>query len=200
MAATPAPGAKSQKVAILLIVGGLLLVVGTLLPFAKVELSIPGIQETSETSGGLDTDDGKVFLGLGIALVLFGGIVWAASGSALRRTFSIISLLLGAFSLLAVIIDITGSEEALLEELGIASADLAGLEYSNGIGLYVVLVGSVLAVLGALLGTFARKSPEGGVPAYAAAPPAPGGPEATTAAAPAQPTSEPPPGTSPPAT
>jgi hypothetical protein len=169
----------------LTILGGVAMAIGAILPFAKVEageLPIP-----SQTVGGLDTADGKLFLGVGIALIVLGVLIWMARSRGLRVVAAVLALLAAGFMLYAAIIDITGIEDESLDAIAEAGAaqtagvsveqvrdalDQFNVSVKTGIGLYIVLVGSAIGAVGGLLGLLAKR-PE---PVMPAAPPPPGAP------------------------
>jgi hypothetical protein len=174
----------------LTILGGVLMAIGAILPFAKVEagdLPIP-----SQTVGGLDTADGKLFLGVGIALLVFGGLLWMSRSRGLRITAAVLTMLAAGFMLYAAIVDITGIEDESLDAIAEAGAaqtagisveqvrdalDEFNVSVNTGIGLYIVLIGSAIGVIGglwALLGSLGSK-PE---PVMPPVPPPPGPPPA----------------------
>jgi hypothetical protein len=176
---------RPTAAAAITVLGGLVMAVGALLPFAKLEsgdLPIP-----AQTVGGLDTADGKLFLGVGIGLVVLGALIWMARSAALRRVAAVLVILGAGFMLYAAVVDITGIEDESLDAIAEAGAAQtpgvsveqvrAALEQFNvsintGIGLYVVLGGSAIGVIGGLLGLLARR-PE---PVLPAAPPPPAPP------------------------
>ena len=146
------------------------------------ELPIP-----SQSVGGLDTADGKLFLGVGIALIVFGVLTWMARSRGLRVAAAVLTIVGAGFMLYAAIIDITGIEDESLDAIAEAgAAQTAGVSVeqvrealnqfnvsvNTGVGLYVVLVGSAIGVVGGLLGLLAKR-PE---PIMPAAPPPPAPP------------------------
>lgn len=165
--------------------GGLLMAIGALLPFAKVEagdLPIP-----AQTVGGLDTPDGKLFLGVGIGLVVLGALIWMAKSRAPRMVAAVLTIVAAGFMLYAAVVDITGIEDESLDAIAEAGAsqtagvsveqvrnalDQFNVSITTGIGLYVVLGGAAIAVVGGLLSLMA-KQPE---PMMPAPPPPPGPP------------------------
>lgn len=171
----------------LTILGGVLMAIGAILPFAKVEageLPIP-----SQTVGGLDTADGKLFLGVGIALLVLGALLWVGRSRGLRMTAAVLTVLAAGFMLYAAIVDITGIEDESLDAIAEAGAaqtagvsveqvrnalDEFNVSVNTGIGLYIVLLGSAVGVVGGLLGLLA-KAP---APVMPPAPPPPGPPPA----------------------
>lgn len=167
------------------ILGGVAMAIGAVLTFAKLDVGQLPIDARS--IGGLDTPDGKLFLGVGIALVVLGGLMWIATSAALRRVAAVLAILGAAFMGYAAIVDVTGIEDESLDAIAEAGAATtpgvsveqvrAALEQFNvsidpGIGLYVVLAGAALGVIGGVLGLLAKR-PE---PALPAAPPPPGPP------------------------
>jgi hypothetical protein len=164
------------------ILGGVAMAIGAVLTFAKLDVGELPIDARS--IGGLDTPDGKLFLGVGIALVALGGLMWIAASAALRRVAAVLAILGAAFMLYAAIVDITGIEGESLDAIAEAGAATtpgvsveqvrAALEQFNvsidpGIGLYIVLAGAALGVIGGVLGLLAKR-PE---PMLPAAPPPP---------------------------
>ena len=175
--------------AAIMVLGGVAMALGAVLTFAKVDVGQLPIDARS--IGGLDTPDGKLFLGVGIALVVLGGLMWIATSAALRRVAAVLAILGSAFMLYAAIIDITGIEDESLDAIAEAGAATtpgvsveqvrAALEQFNvsidpGIGLYIVLGGAALGVIGGVLGLLAKR-PE---PMLPAAPPPPGPPPPPT--------------------
>ena len=171
------------------ILGGVAMALGAVLTFAKLDVGQLPIDARS--IGGLDTPDGKLFLGVGIALVVLGGLMWIATSAALRRVAAVLAILGAAFMLYAAIVDITGIEDESLDAIAEAGAATtpgvsveqvrAALEQFNvsidpGIGLYIVLGGAALGVIGGVLGLLAKR-PE---PMLPAAPPPPGPPPPPT--------------------
>lgn len=167
------------------VLGGVAMALGAVLTFAKLDVGQLPIDARS--IGGLDTPDGKLFLGVGIALVVLGGLMWIATSAALRRVAAVLAILGSGFMLYAAIVDITGIEDESLDAIAEAGAATtpgvtveqvrAALEQFNvsikpGIGLYIVLAGAALGVIGGVLSLLAKR-PE---PALPAAPPPPGPP------------------------
>lgn len=169
----------------LMVLGGVAMALGAVLTFAKLDVGELPIDARS--IGGLDTPDGKLFLIVGIALVVLGGLMWIATSAALRRVAAVLAILGAGFMLYAAIVDITGIEDESLDAIAEAGAATtpgvsveqvrAALEQFNvsispGIGLYIVLAGAALGVISGVLALLAKR-PE---PALPAAPPPPGPP------------------------
>jgi hypothetical protein len=178
---------RPSAAAAMTILGGLLMAIGALLPFAKVEAG--DLPIASQTVGGLDTADGKLFLGVGIALVVLGAFLWVGRARGLRMTAAVLTILAAGFMLYAAIVDITGIEDESLDAIAEAGAaqtpgisvdqvrealDQFNVSVSTGIGLYIVLIGSAIAVIGGVLALLAKR-PE---PVMPPAPPPPGPPPA----------------------
>lgn len=120
--------------------GGLLVVVGSILPFVAGSAGGPF---EGQTSSGLRYADGKFDLGVGIGLmviaVLIRGLRLTLFGT---RILSVIATVAAAIILYATIVDV---------------ADVAELpEVDVGLGLYSVMVGSAFALIGGVLGLIAR--------------------------------------------
>jgi hypothetical protein len=133
-------GSRSTSGVALTGLGGLLLVIGSILPFIAGSAGGPF---EGETSSGLRFPRGKVDLGVGIALVLIAVLI-----QALRLTlFS--TRILG-------IVAVVGSAIVLYWTIRDVS-DLSKLpEVDVGTGLYVVLAGGVIGVAGGVLSLLAR--------------------------------------------
>jgi len=186
--------------------GGILMILGTLLPFLSVSAGASGLP--TESVSGLDTPDGKLFLGVGVAIAVFGLVILLTRG-AIPKIMGVLAVLAGGFMLVAGIIDLTGLGEEGLRSLadtaaeetpGVTSDQIlqilrqVGVSVNAGIGLYVVLVGSLISLIGGLWAIFSRTAV---LPPPAPTPPVPGTTwtEPVGAAAPAgEPAPPPPPG------
>lgn len=156
---------KSPLAPVATVVGGALLAIGSLLAFAKVEGTVLE-QPISQNISGLDTPDGKIFLGVGIGILVLGAILFALSGPA-RRVVAALVVLAGGFMTYAAVIDLTGLEDDI-------PAEFAGtVSVSAGIGLYLILGGAIIATIGGLLGAFGSA---GGAAAPSMPPPPPAAP------------------------
>lgn len=150
MATTPRSIDRKQSAVVAtlgpLAAGGLLLVVGSLLTFATADIAGFG----SVGINGLDTDDGKLFLGVGVALLVIAAVVWISRSATSRRIFGGIATLAASFMVVAAIMDVTTLEDDIPEALA------ADISVSAGIGLYLVLAGAVIATLGGVQILFGR--------------------------------------------
>jgi hypothetical protein len=144
--------------------GGLLMVIGAILPFVTGSAGGPF---EGESLGGLSTPDGKLYLGVGIALLVFAVLIWQVAAGTARLAFGILTILAAGFMVYAGIVDIS--------QVGDQP------EVDIGIGLYVVLAGSIVGVIGGVLSLTGRG-------AASAAPP----PPAASMTPPSEPPAEPP--------
>jgi hypothetical protein len=138
--------------------GGLLLVIGSILPFLAGSAGGPF---EGQTSSGLRFPRGKVDLGVGIGLVLIAVLI-----RALRLTlFS--TRILGVVAVVGAAIIVYWSVRDVSDVSKLPEVDV-------GTGLYVVLVGGIIGLVGGVLSLIAREttSPVGSVP-EPARPPAP---------------------------
>ena len=130
-----------NKGGVALLVGGVLIIIATFLTF--VTLKGPGGEE-SFTAGDAE-EAAPYYFAAGIALIA--GIVAfldKSGGRAVGKIFAVIAILgVGFFGLYASIVDITDIESFAPEG--------SGVEASTGLGAYIALVGSVVAIIGAVL-------------------------------------------------
>lgn len=195
---TTARPAGAVRAGFVTMAGGILMVLGTFLAFVRVTTSFPGVP--TQSVSGLDTDDGKLFLGFGIGIAVIGLIILLTRG-VLPRVLGVLAVLAGGFMGVAGIIDLTSfGDEALREVAAAAAAETPGataeqvfqlfqqlgVSLSPGIGLYIVLGGAFIAVIGGLWAILTRTSA-----AVPAAPPPPGTGSGRTAGGTAPPPSEP---------
>ena len=148
---TPFAAATGQKPArpavpvgsVLLIVGGALLIVGSFLNWFTVQ----GTKYNGFSGSGSDTKDGPVFVFLGVLALGFGIAQLLA-----RRVLAvaILAVVFAAFALLAAIADIGDVGDA------IDFADAVGISASRGPGLWIILLGSLVA-LGGGIATVAKR-------------------------------------------
>lgn len=133
-------GSKPKPAVLAQAIGGVFLIIGSLLPFFSISAG-----GQSESFGGMDTEDGKYYLSFGIIFLIFAAVLMMSKGRTMKKVFGILGILLGAFSTYAAFIDITGSSDEVTA---------LGFDYSTGIGLYIVALGSILALIGALMAVF----------------------------------------------
>ena len=147
--------------AIVAIAGGVLLAVGSFLPWAEVSGS-----GESVTANGLDGSDGFITLAAGVVAVVIGIVMLRAT----RRAVAVLAILAGLIGGGLAVYDAITAKDSVLDA---AAEDLAPtfgvpaeqvraaldqaidagqLGVSISIGLYVVMAGGLVAVLGGVLG------------------------------------------------
>ncbi len=156
---------------ILTVVGGVLAVVGSFLAWAKVSASLTqfGGGTVSQTVKGWSAGDGKI-TGIAAAVVIIVGLaMMAAKSSGSKRGLAIVGLLGSLTAAGVAIYDAvtikTTSIDDFLRAAGAASVDptvRALLEkivhVSLGIGIYLVIAGGLIALVGSLMGLVAKSS------------------------------------------
>jgi hypothetical protein len=184
--------------AIVAIVGGALLAVGSFLPWAEVSGS-----DASVTAKGLDGSDGYITLAAGLVAVVTGLMMLRGT----RRAVAVVAVLVGLVGGGLALSDTLTAKDSVLdaaaEELapsfGVsaeqvrAALDLAiddgQLGVSIGVGLYVAMAGGLIAIVGGVLGL--RDSAAGSTTVTRGIttdpPAAPGGPKVDKAPAPPSP-------------
>ncbi|MDP9295530.1 MAG: hypothetical protein M3O88_02390 [Actinomycetota bacterium] len=151
-------------------VGGALVGLGSLLTWAEVGVNIPGANGSGLSSNvhGVDTAEGKIALVLGFVLLVGGVAMRALTAKGLAR---VVGWLVVISSLIAAgigVLDIVRADHAF--DLGAEAtahriADTTGLPFQDilarmdrfqtvdvKLGLYVVIVGGVIGLIGGLLG------------------------------------------------
>jgi hypothetical protein len=188
--------------AVIAILGGVLLVVGSFLSW--VELSGGGV---TETVSGIDGDDGKLTLAAGVIVILVGLVGLRFS----RRVLAVAAILVGLVGAGIGLYDALTAKDAALDafaeavagDLGVsvgdarAALDLAieggQLDISISIGLILVIAGGAIAVIGGVL--MLGRGSEPAAPSAAETPepvPAAAMPPAAAPAEPAAPMATPP--------
>jgi hypothetical protein len=174
--------------AVLAIVGGVLLAIGSFLPWAALSGVIEG------SASGTDGTDGKVTLIAGIVALGCGVLAMRAG----RRLLAILAILAGLLGAGIGLYDALTAEDSirddftnqLVEQTGLSPAegkaavdaaiDSGELSISISVGLYVVIGGGLLALVGGILllggkgaSSAAPAEPAGFATAVAASPPLP---------------------------
>ena len=134
-AVQPAGGTVNRIGPILSLVGGAALILGTLMAWATVSTA-SGTVSISSTEG-----DGEVILVLGVVIVVLAGLDLVRPG----RWWWIGVAVAAGLALLNGVIDFFNFTENIQVE------DVEGGVVSVGAGLYVVLLGAAVALVGALL-------------------------------------------------
>jgi len=179
----------------LMAVGGALCVIGAFMAWARVEAS-----GFSVSSKGTDGTDGWVALACGVLLVLLGVGTWAVSSKGARRGLGILALLAGLAAGGLGTWDAVSAEdsfvdalsEQLSDQFGLPTAevetqvrqalDAGELSISLQAGIYLVIAGGALGLLGGFAGMSSRvPAPAAGAPGAAppsgwVAPPEPSAP------------------------
>lgn len=138
------PRPAVQVGSLLLIVGGVLMIAGSFLEW----FSIQGESYTGFSGEGSDTKDGPVFVFFGVLALGF-GIAQLMARKVLA--VAILSIVFGALALFAALADIGDVSDAM------DLAKLIGIEASQGPGLWVILVGSLVALAGGIATTAKRR-------------------------------------------
>jgi hypothetical protein len=137
--ASTAPRGGLEIAGVVALLGGVVGLVGTFLPWAKASAGV-----FSATVNGIDTDDGKLALVASIAIVLF-------SLALLRRpvntVFVVLTVLAGGGAAIVAAVDLSDTSDRV--STANASSDI--VHASTGAGLYVLLIGGGIAIVGAVL-------------------------------------------------
>jgi hypothetical protein len=208
------PPTASPVAAVLAILGGLLVILGSFLTWFSVTADASALGGGSATISVTGMDgDGTITLIAGIVLVILGGVMFVMRGRNLTA-ISIIALLGGVVAALVAIYDISTAKSNATDSVaqtiasqsnGRVSVDqarqvlsLVHFDISVGIGVILVAVAGIVGAVGGALGIRASRmaaTPAGAVaaspPPYAPPPVEPGPPMESTP--PAGPPAGPPP-------
>jgi hypothetical protein len=129
----------------LLIAGGALLIVGSFLDW----FSVLGETYTGFSSGDGGSKDGPVFVFLGAVLLAFGVAQLVA-----RKVLAlgILAIVVGALAVLAALADISDVSDV------VDLADSIGVDASSGPGLWVILIGAMVALAGGIATVAKRRA------------------------------------------
>jgi hypothetical protein len=148
--------------------GGVVTILGTLLPFQRISTTIPDVP--AESFSALDLSGGPLYLGLGEAMAAFGLVILLGRG-ALPRALGALAALAGGIALVAGIVDVVGMGEEGVRILadavagrtpGVSSDQVLrfltqrDVSVTAGIGPFVILAGSLLAVVGGVWAAVTR--------------------------------------------
>lgn len=146
------------QAAIIALVGGVVMAVGSLLAWAKVSINLVGLNQ-SETVKGIDGSDGKITIVLGVVIVVLAALAlgklakkatgWIITGCAVIATG------LGAWDWT----DIKSKGDDIVHQAAAAAGGNAdvikmledGIKVSTGIGLYLVVLGGIMAIVGGIM-------------------------------------------------
>lgn len=204
----PAPAA-SPVAAVLAILGGLLVILGSTLTWFSVTADASALNGGSVTVSvkGMD-GDGKITLIAGIVLVILGGLMYAMRGRNMTA-ISIIALLGGVVAALVAIYDITTAKSTGTDSVANAIASqphgpltvdqirqvlsLISINVSVEIGVIMVAVAGIVGAVGGALGIRASRLAATPTGAVAVSPP----PDTPPSTEPGLPTESTPPATPP---
>lgn len=149
----PVGGVPAQKLprpavtvgAGMLVVGGVLLIAGSLLTW----FSILGESYTGFSSGDSGSKDGPVFVFFGVVVLAF-GIVQLMARKVLA--IGILAIVMSALALLAALADIGDVRDS------VDLADSIGIDASSGPGLWVILIGALIAMAGSIATVAKRRA------------------------------------------
>lgn len=146
------PGVKPPRPAVtvgasLLVLGGVLLIAGSFLTW----FTILGESYTGFSTGADDgsTKDGPVFVFLGVVILAF-GIVQLAARKVLA--VGIIAIVVSALAILAALADIGDVSDAM------DLAESLDIDASSGPGLWIILVGALIGMAGAIATVAKRRA------------------------------------------
>ena len=196
------------KVALFAIVGGVLAAVGSFLAWASVSAAGQGV-----TAKGTDGTDGYITLVAGIILILYGVARLTGSAMGTKKAMAVIAIVAGLVAGGVAVYDAVTAKERVLDEASSQVASSAGVTkdqartlldqavssgqvgISLSFGIFVVIAGGVLGLVGGVMGLGSSGEPAPGMPemsAMGASPPPTDAPPATTDV-PARPTAPRPP-------
>jgi hypothetical protein len=172
----------------LAVAGGVLLAVGSVLTWAKASLDLDAFAqalgvdpaqlqaavgvETSKTIAGTSTSDGKLALACGLVAVVLGVIAYLKKDK--WKTLGVVTLIAGAVGGGIALYDVTKKDDVISEakesvgptlaSIGLDSSILDNIfKVSLGIGIWICVIGGIVALLGGLM-MMMHRSPVG-VPA-----------------------------------
>jgi Tryptophan-associated transmembrane protein (Trp_oprn_chp) len=151
---------------LLLVLGALLLGIGTVLTWVTLRLAAPGLGALDQAYPGVDLWQGKV--ALACAMILLIGVLALRAGSTDRgrRIVAVVMVVAGFVALgvtgAALLGEATRLEDRAVQDMAATAgigedqvhqaADALGLESTNGAGVYLSLAGAVTAAAAAILG------------------------------------------------
>lgn len=144
--------------------GGLLVALGTTTGWAKATVAMPGVGTEHYTVSGLDMAQGPVVLGLGIACVLAGVAFFALRRRPVALVAALAGIAAGGLSLVLGIMAAAnledGAVDAIVAQAGVplesfndAAREIltSSMATGAGWGLYLSILGGMVAVLGGVL-------------------------------------------------
>jgi hypothetical protein len=171
---------------VLLVLGSLLLGVGSVLTWVTLRLAAPGANALDQAYPGLDLWQGKVALACAVILLIGVLVLRAGSSDRGRRIVAVVMIVAG-FSAVGVVGaallgEATRLEDRAVQDMAAAAgvgeaqvqqaANTLGFETTNGVGVYLSLAGAVTASAAAILGLAWATRPVGlGLPPAPMEPP-----------------------------
>jgi hypothetical protein len=179
----PSPAAP-----ILMIAGGVLIVIGAALAWYALRVTLPSTGFTrSVTVAGLRTNPGKLLLVGGVVIAALGAIALSTSTASTRRMASIVAALGALFGGAIAIYDVVTPRRQVIDAAAKEFGGPAGgpairrvmeglfdrgiLRIDVRLGLWMLLVGAGLALIGSLLAAGAAGSQQTSAPAFPTAAP-----------------------------
>lgn len=140
---------ENRNPALITIISGLLLAVGSFLTWVTVEASVPAANFSQKISaGGTEVDDGWITLVCGVVAIVAG--VMFMQKMAKPRVASILALIAAAIALVVGLIDFSDASSQVDVPAAVTAAG-GSVEASVGIGLYIVLLGGLGALIGGIM-------------------------------------------------
>ena len=140
---------RGAKAGGLLILSAVILAIGPVLTFVTV--TGPGVDESfTGYSSALD-GEGMGYAVIGALIGLMGILMFPIKGSVGRKVLGVIAILASLFALYGAVTDLGGESSN-------------GLEASAGIGVWIVLLGALVGVVGSILALTAPGEAKAGAP------------------------------------
>ena len=171
----------APTVALFAIVGGLLSAVGSFLAWASVSAAGQGV-----SAKGTDGTDGYITLVAGIILILYGVSRLTGSAMGTKKAMAVIAIVAGLVAGGVAVYDAVTAKERVLDEASSQVASSAGVTkeqartlldqavssgqvaISLSFGIFVVMAGGVLGLIGGVMGLRSPAEPAPGMPEMSA--------------------------------
>ena len=173
--------------AVVALVGAILGILGSFLPWAKFSWNIPMLGSGSESLNGMDTSDAKITLGVAIVALIVAIVLLALKSSgakALGAITAVLGVIVGAVGIIDAL-DIQNKAGQLKQAAMAEGVGEGAIKISSSFGLWLVVVGGIVLLIGGIMAIATKR----GLPSVAAAPdaaagwspPAPEAPDAPAA-------------------
>jgi len=176
-------GSAASMGPMLAVAGGVLLAVGSVLTWAKASLDLDAFAqalgvdpvqlqgavgvETSKVIAGTSTSDGKLALACGLVAVILGVIAYSKKDR--WKTLGVVTMIAGAVGGGIALYDVTKKDDVISEakeavgptlaSIGLDSSILDDIfKVSLGIGIWICVIGGIVALLGGLMMIMNRSS------------------------------------------